>query len=482
MGDVSIKIPCAWSFAPIKIRRQNRSHPSTRRRERPKSGDMTRTPLIDSKTASLRDYIVALAMVAGSALLGLAIEPSSGTSAIDLLFLPAVLGAAIIGGRGAALFAAFASALAYNFFFTAPRMTFHVDDPNDLVTILVLFAVALVVSQLAASVRAQARLAEGHAARNATIAGFARALLGCTSEAQIAEVATLKLGEVCGCNAVLISGAGTPSPLAATSPQIELTPGDVAVAALVLESGEPAGRGVTRAVPSEWQFHPVRSGQKVIAAAGLASDDGTPPVRSAQFPLLDSLLDQLALALERSSLEREASELIRRHERDQVRSTLLSSIGLDLGPAVRTVSDTIGALRRDGGGDKSLLSQAASDIAKIDRYLANLLDLNPEDDQRPVEAGPLRIDLFHRTVTRNGEPVHLAPKEYAVLAELAKHPGRVLTHTHLLRTAWGPAQEKQIDYLRVAICGLRQKLERSPGQPELIVNEPAVGYRLKLDA
>jgi two-component system, OmpR family, sensor histidine kinase KdpD len=441
---------------------------------------MNRSHLPDSKPASLRDYVVTVAMVAVAALLGLAIEPRVGTSAIDLIFLPAVLGAAIIGGKGPALFAAVASALAYNFFFTAPRMTLHVDDPNDLVTILILFVVALVVSQLAASVRAQARIAEGHATRNATIAGFARDLLGCTSETQIAEVATRKLGEVFDCNAVLVSEAAPPHTLAATSPQIELTPGDVAVAALVLDSGEPAGRGVTRAVPSEWQFHPVRSGQKIIAAAGLANDDGVPPVSAAQFALLDSLLDQLALALERSSLEREANESTRRHERDQVRSTLLSSIGLDLGPAVRTIGDTIGALRRDGGGDKALLSQAASDIAKVDRYLANLLDLNPDDDQRPVEAGSVRIDLFRRTVTRDGEPVHLAPKEYAVLAELAKHPGRVLTHAHLLRTAWGPAQEKQIDYLRVAIRGLRQKLEHSPGQPDLIINEPAVGYRLKV--
>lgn len=439
----------------------------------------------EPQAALFRDYVAAAAMVAGAALVGLSIAPSRGTSAIDLLFLPAVLGAAVMGGRGPALFAALASALAYNFFFTAPRLTFHVDDPNDLVTILILFAVALVVSQLAASVRAQARLAEGHAARNATIAGFAGELLRCTSEKQIAEVATHKLGEVFGCNAVLVCGAGAPETLASTAPQTELTPGDKAVAALVLDSGERAGRGVTRAVPSEWQFHPVRSGPGIIAAAGLASDDGAPPVRPGQFALLDSLLDQLALALERSRLEREASDFVRSRERDQVRSTLLSSIGLDLGPAVHAIGDSIAALRRDGGGDatasKALLSQAASDTAKVDRYLANLLDLNPQADQRPVEAGSVRIDLFRRTVARDGEAVHLSPKEYAVLAELAKHPGRVLTHAHLLRTAWGPAQERQIDYLRVAVRGLRQKLERDPAHPELLVNEPAVGYRLKLD-
>ncbi len=80
---------------------------------------------------------------------------------------------------------------------------------------------------------------------------------------------------------------------------------------------------------------------------------------------------------------------------------------------------------------------------------------------------------------RDGEEIHLTPKEYAVLAELAKHPGRVLTHAHLLRTAWGPAQENQTEYLRVAIRGLRQKLEGSPSRPQIIINEPAVGYRLK---
>ena len=65
-----------------------------------------------------------------------------------------------------------------------------------------------------------------------------------------------------------------------------------------------------------------------------------------------------------------------------------------------------------------------------------------------------------------------------MLAELAKHRGRVLSHAHLLRAAWGPAQERQTEYLRVAVRGLRQKIERDPKQPRIIINEPAVGYRL----
>jgi len=104
--------------------------------------------------------------------------------------------------------------------------------------------------------------------------------------------------------------------------------------------------------------------------------------------------------------------------------------------------------------------------------------LASEAERQLVEAGPISIDLLARTVRRGDDEVHLTPKEWALLSELAKHPGRVLTHEALLRSAWGPAQLGQTEYLRVAIRSLRQKIEPAPSQPQLIVNEPGVGYRL----
>ena len=421
-------------------------------------------------------------MVAAATLAGLALAPSWGNSAVDLLYLPAVLGAAILAGLGPALFAALASALAYNFFFTAPHLTFRIENPNDVVTVVVLFAVAVVTSQLAAAVRRQARIAEAHAARNATIAGLARRLLGCTTEQEIHEVSTAELASIFMCHTVLVGGTPAPNLLSATPPSLGLTPGDLAVAALVLDSGERAGRGVDRAVPTEWQFHPVRSGSAVIATLGLARDDGAAPVRPDQLPLLDNLLDQVALALERGRLESEAREFARLRERDQVRSVLLSTIGQDLAPRLKAISETARTLRRSGEGDKTLVTGIGSETAKIEQYLTNLLALGPEDDRQPIEVGGVTIDLFKHVVRRDGAEVHLTPKEFAVLAELAKHRGRVLTHAHLLRTVWGPAHERQIDYLRVAIRALRQKLESDPSAPALIVNEPALGYRLALPA
>lgn len=104
--------------------------------------------------------------------------------------------------------------------------------------------------------------------------------------------------------------------------------------------------------------------------------------------------------------------------------------------------------------------------------------LASEAERQVVDVGPITIDLLERMVRRDAEEVHLTPKEWILLAELAKHPGRVLTHHALLRTAWGPAHVGQTEYLRVAIRALRQKLEDTPSQPKLIVNEPGVGYRL----
>ena len=95
-----------------------------------------------------------------------------------------------------------------------------------------------------------------------------------------------------------------------------------------------------------------------------------------------------------------------------------------------------------------------------------------------VRIGDLEIDLLNRRVRRKGEDIHLTPKEYAILAELASHPGRVLTHSQLLRAVWGPAHEGHVEYLRVTARGLRTKVEPDPSWPTIVKTEPGVGYRL----
>ena len=431
-----------------------------------------------STTAELRAYLEAAAMVAASTLLGLAVYPRWGTSPVDLLYLPAVLGAALLGGLRPALFAAIASTFTYNFFFTAPHHTFQIDNPADLVTVGVLFLVAVVASQLAASIRKQAQIAAAHAARNETIAGLARHLLPCTTEAEIGAVVTGQLAALFHCRAVLVSGLPEPKLVASAPAPARLTAGDLAVAALTLQGGEAVGSGELPDLPAEWQFYAVGSRERANGVVGLARDDRAHPVSLQQEPLLGTLLDQVALALERARLETEARHFTAVRERDRIRSALLSTIDDDLSPRLSRIADAARELRRITSDGKSLVVSIENEATKLHRYVSRLIELGVEADHQPLETGELTIDLFKRSVRRAGEEIHLTPKEYAVLAELAKQPGRVLTHAHLLRTVWGPAHEAQTEYLRVAVRGLRQKLEPNPSRPLLIVNEPAVGYRL----
>src|SRR5579884_871755 len=203
---------------------------------------MTEAQLKSSAASRIQAYAGAIILVGASTLVDLWIAPKWGTAAVDMVYLPSVLAAAALWGIGPGLVAGTAAALAYNFFFTEPVHTFRIDRVTDVVTVVVLLIVALVTSRLAAGIRKQARLAAAHSARNATIAGFARRLLSCSGEQQIAETACTELNALFDCNAMLVSGLPQPRIVAAVPTGNRLTPSDVAAAALTLECGETAGR------------------------------------------------------------------------------------------------------------------------------------------------------------------------------------------------------------------------------------------------
>jgi two-component system KDP operon response regulator KdpE len=98
-----------------------------------------------------------------------------------------------------------------------------------------------------------------------------------------------------------------------------------------------------------------------------------------------------------------------------------------------------------------------------------------------IRAGDVEIDLVKRLVSRAGEVVKLSPREYDLLAKLAEGHGKVLTHRQLLTAVWGPANVEDVQYLRVFIGHLRQKLEADPASPKLISTEAGVGYRFMSD-
>ena len=94
-----------------------------------------------------------------------------------------------------------------------------------------------------------------------------------------------------------------------------------------------------------------------------------------------------------------------------------------------------------------------------------------------VQSDGLTIDMLNRRVERDGTAIKLTPKEYDLLALLARHNGKVVTHKTLLTAVWGPAHGEDMQYLRVFIGQLRAKVERDPTAPVIIITEPGVGYR-----
>jgi two-component system KDP operon response regulator KdpE len=99
-------------------------------------------------------------------------------------------------------------------------------------------------------------------------------------------------------------------------------------------------------------------------------------------------------------------------------------------------------------------------------------------DSPLLEVGPLRMDLERHVATVEGREVRLTPIEWRLLAYLAGHAGKVLTHAQILREVWGPNASSQTHYVRVYMAELRKKLEADPSRPRLLLTEPGVGYRL----
>jgi two-component system, OmpR family, KDP operon response regulator KdpE len=143
------------------------------------------------------------------------------------------------------------------------------------------------------------------------------------------------------------------------------------------------------------------------------------------------------------------------------------------------------SVRDDEAGKVAALDAGAEDYVTkpfstpelLARLRAAQRKTRPEEEVSVFKSGDLIVDLTARVVTRAGHEVKLSATEYALLRLFVRHPGRVLTHRHILREIWGPKSEEHRQYLRVYVTHLRQKIERDPTTPVLIRTESGIGYR-----
>ena len=145
------------------------------------------------------------------------------------------------------------------------------------------------------------------------------------------------------------------------------------------------------------------------------------------------------------------------------------------------------SVRDDEAGKVAALDAGAEDYVTkpfsspelLARLRAAQRKTRPEEEVSIFKSGDLIVDLTARVVSRGGHEIKLTATEYALLRLFVRHPGRVLTHRHILREIWGPKSEEHRQYLRVYVTHLRQKIEPDSIKPRLIKTEPGIGYRFE---
>ena len=336
----------------------------------------------------LAGYLIASALVAVFTGLAAAVHAFGGLTNVALVYLIPVLAAASRFGWRTGVFTGVVSSLAYNFFFLPPIYTFTIRDPENLLTVFVFIAVAVVTSRLAARVRVEADLAERRSGQNAALASFARMLAGLTTRQELGRTLCGGVSTQFDVEAILMTMKGDRIELtAAVPPDTSLGPIDTAAAEWAIEHKEAAGRTSNTLAASEWLFQPLLASGHALAALGVARKDGSEPIRADQLPFLMSFIDQAALSLERIALADDMSAVVQLHERDRLRGALLSSVSHDLRTPLTTIIAAVNELKKSKGRNLALLLEIESQSERLSRFVGNMLDMVR------VEAGGIQLSV-----------------------------------------------------------------------------------------
>ena len=304
-----------------------------------------------------------------------------GPENTNLVYLTAVVGIAVRFGLWPSLVASAASALCYNFFFTAPYYTFAIADPRNVIAVVFFTIVAVVVSNVAARARTLAVTAMARARTTESLYAFSRKLAGAgtlddvlwASAYQAALMLKVRVVLLLPENGALAVKTGYP-------PEDLLDEADLAAAKWAWDHDRSAGRGSDTLPGAKRLFLPMRTGRGVVGVVGIDSDKPGPLLTPDQRRLLDALIDQAALAIERVHLVDDLDKAKRREEADRLRAALLTSISHDLKTPLAAIIGAAGTLKDlsrdlDDNAKADLLFTIIDESERLNRFIANLLDM-----------------------------------------------------------------------------------------------------------
>jgi two-component system, OmpR family, sensor histidine kinase KdpD len=326
-------------------------------------------------------YAVALLVVAVALGVGELIQPLLGIENVDLVFLTAVVAVAVRYGLWPSLLATVASSLCYNFFFLPPIYTFTITDPTNVGAFVFFTIVAVVVSHFAARGRTRTVAAHERVRTVELLYAFSRKLAGVGTLDDVLWASAYQTALMLKVRVVLLLPEnGSIAVKVGYPPEDTLDDADIAAAKWAWENNRPAGRGSDTLPGAKRLFLPMRTGRGAIGVIGIDSDKPGPLLTPDQRRLLDALIDQAALAIERVYLVEDVDRAKRTIETDRLRSALLTSISHDLKTPLAAVLAAAGTFRDLGTAltdteKAELLATIIDESERLNRFIANLLDM-----------------------------------------------------------------------------------------------------------
>ena len=328
-----------------------------------------------------RPYLMALLFVAIGLVAARVIQPAFGIENVDLVFLTAVVSVAVRYGLWPSLLASVAASLCYNFFFLPPVYTFTITDPTNVAAFFFFMLIALLVSNVAARVRTQAVTAISRVRTTESLYAFSRKLAGTATLDDVLWATAYQTALMLKVRVVLLLPEdGVLTVKAGYPPEDQLDKADLAAANWAWGNDRPAGRGSDTLPGAKRLFLPMRTGRGAIGVIGIDDDRTGPLLTPDQRRLLDALVDQGALAIERVLLVEDMDRVKRTVESDRLRGALLTSISHDLKTPLASVLGAASTMRDLGSGltdaqKRDLLATVIDESERLNRFIANLLDM-----------------------------------------------------------------------------------------------------------
>lgn len=336
-------------------------------------------------------YLASLGIMTGALLLGLALHTFLHFAHVALVFLIGILIVATGWGLGPSLVACGAGVLGLNFFFILPLYTFTIAKFENVVALVFFLIVAVLASNLTARVRSQAVIARRRAKVTAELYAFSRKLAGVVNLDDLLWATAYQVASMLKVRVVLLLPeeeritvrVGFP-------PEDQLDEADLAAATWSWEHDHAAGRGADTLPGAKRLFLPLRTGRGAVGVIGIDRDEPGPLLAPDERRLLDALLDQAAIAIERIRLAEDIDEARVTAETERLRSALLSSISHDLRTPLASILGAATSLRSygvayDQKARDDLAATIQEEAERLSRFVANLLDITR------LEAGTLEI-------------------------------------------------------------------------------------------